>query len=545
MENCETVYQLGKRLGLQVPLPTGDLVCAFVGEWNAGKSTLLNALTGINLPARPTSTTKTVVRLRNSEADQPEAKLTDAAGEQTILTGPAALDALHRSIDELAEICLDAAGLEIPTGVVFVDTPGFNDDDQTASTRAATVHADIVVFVLQATGSIINQTQVDFISQVLLTKGNLEDIYFVVTHADLLDNTEQKDKIACRYREQFGTAAAERLFLFAARDAASVANFKQRFYEQLRIAQPRLLNDRRQRLCKNIAFQLRQEADRRRVLLKLQRGERKEDILRLEKQIATARTKEREQRSRLREQYYQRLRETVDQIRVAADQTSAEVDKLIKTMGLEDLQSKGKLQETIQEVLEKQFTPIVENRLQALMNTLQADIDGARAYSADLLRNLAAELPVYDSPLAKVSAESLLPLATIGSIAFFGWLSVPTLVLGYLAVKARDLGLTKFDRTGLFDRAVDGAKTMATGAYRQTVSMTVMRTLSSYRDQIIDYLRETVETVTEKSLAQINGVEALEQSYQQIRDTTDLIDQEAFLDQIDSTLIAYNFKQSK
>ncbi len=161
MKDCTAIYELAQRLELETPLLTGDLVCAFVGEWNAGKSSLLNALTGVTLPARPTPTTKTLVRLRHIDNDQPKAELTDDNGQQTVLTGTEALEALQRSTEHLAEISVEAPGLEIPPGVVFVDTPGFNDDDQLASTRAATVQADIVVFVLQATGSVINQTQVE------------------------------------------------------------------------------------------------------------------------------------------------------------------------------------------------------------------------------------------------------------------------------------------------------------------------------------------------------------------------------------------------
>lgn len=544
MENYQQIYELAQKIGIGAQLPTGDLVCAFVGEWNAGKSSLLNALTGVQLPARPTPTTKTLVRLRRTEGSDPQATLTDAAGQRTTFNGADALTALNRSTEGLTEITLEAAGLDIPLGVVFVDTPGFNDDDQIASTRAATVQADVVVFVLQATASVINQTQVDFIGQVLLTKGNLEDIHFVVTHADLLDEPGQHAEIEARYRAQFGAAASERLFLVATRDGNGVEAFKHHLYAQLRACQPRLLADRRQRLGKQLAIQLRQESDRRRALLALQRTQRKDDSRHLETQIAEARQKEREQRAHLRESYRQRLRDTVDQVRSAADQTTSEIEHLIGQMSMERLQARGELQDAIRSVLDTKFTPAVEARLQDLLQTLQADVDGAQHFSSDLLRGLSTSLPVYDSPLAKVSAEHLLPLAAIGSIALFGWLSVPTLVLGFLALKARDLGLTRFDQTGLFDQAVGKAKSLAASAHRQSINIAVARALSGYRDQVIEYLRQTVETVTERALAQINGVEALEKSYQQLRDTTNLLEQETLLDQIDSALTAYQINPS-
>ena len=544
MENFQQIYELAQQMGIETHLPTGDLVCAFVGEWNAGKSSVVNALTGVQLPARPTPTTKTLVYLRHTEDGELQAALINATGQQSIFKGAEALAVLNRSTEDLAGITLAAPGLDIPPGVVFVDTPGFNDNDQSASTRAATVHADIVVFVLQATGSVINQTQVDFIGQVLLTKGNLEDIYFVVTHADLLDDASQQTEIEVRYREQFGVGASERLFLVATRDGSGVEAFKRQLYDQLRARQPRLLADRRQRLAKQLVIQLRHEVDRRRALLALGRNQREEDKQRLETQIAEARQKEREQRAQLRDSYRQRLRDTVDQVRSAADQATFEIEHLIGEMDLEHLQAKGVLQDAIHSVLDSRFTPVVQAQLQELLQSLQADVDGAQRFSKDLLHGLSASLPVYDSPLAKVSAEHILPLAAIGSIALFGWFSVPALVLGFLAMKARDIGLTRFDRTGLFDFAVEKTKALASGAYRQTVSMAVARALSSYRDQVIDYLRETVATVTERALEQINGVEALEKSYRCLQDTTSLIEQEALLDRITSTLTAYQINPS-
>lgn len=539
MENNQKIYELAQKIGIGAQLPTGDLVCAFVGEWNAGKSSLLNALTGVRLPARPTPTTKTIVRLRRAEGGDPQATLTDAAGQRTTVTGAEALNALDRSTEGLTEITLEAAGLDIPPGIVFVDTPGFNDDDQLASTRAATVQADVVVFVLQATGSVINQTQVDFIGQVLLTKGNLEDIHFVVTHADLLDDASQRAEIEARYREQFGAAAFARLSLVATRDGSGIDVFKQRFYDQLRASQPRLLTDRRQRLGKQLAIQLRHELDRRRALLALQHGQRTEDLQQLETQISAARQKERHQRASLRENHRQRLRGTVDQIRSAADQMTSEIEHLIGQMSMERLQAKGELQEAIRTVLETRFTPVVETQLRELLRAIQVDVDGAQDFSSELLRDLSISLPTYDSPLAKVSAEHLLPLAAIGSIAVFGWISIPTTVLCFLALNARDMGLP-----ALIDPVVSKAKSLAASAYRQSVSIAVARALGGYRDQVIDYLRQTVETVTERALEQINGVEALEKSYRQLRDTTSLLEQEALLDDIASALTAYQFNPS-
>ncbi|MEI6414927.1 MAG: dynamin family protein, partial [Pseudomonadota bacterium] len=417
MENWQELYDLATQAGISAQAPTGDLVCAFVGEWNAGKSSVINALTGVKLPARPTPTTKTLVRLRHVAGEEARATLIDAAGQRSEFAGAEALAILSRSTEGLTEIELTAAGLSIPPGVVFVDTPGFNDDDQVVSTRAETVQADVVIFVFQATGSVINQTQVNFIEQILLLKGNLEDIYFVVTHADLLDNPGQRREIEARFHQKFGAAAADRLFFVANPDGGGIETFKRRLYDELQARQPRLLADRRQRLGKQLAIQLRHELDRRRALLAIQRGQRDEDKRRLEDQMTEARQKEREQRARIRDSYRQRLRDTADQVRDAAEQATARVEQRVGEMTVEQLQAKGALQEEIRRVLDTQFTPVVESRLKELLQSLQADVDVAQRFSADLIRDLSLNLPVYDSPLAKVSAEHILPLAAIGSIA--------------------------------------------------------------------------------------------------------------------------------
>ncbi|SDX41817.1 dynamin family protein [Thiocapsa roseopersicina] len=538
MDDLEQLVEFSRTLGVEAQPPTGDLICAFVGEWNAGKSSLLNALAEVDLPARPTPTTRALVRIARSTQEEPWATVTDLEGQSTSFSGPAALDVLNRSIEDLAEIAVSLTDVDIPPGVVFIDTPGFNDEDQVVSTRAATVQADIVVFVVQASGSVINQTQMDFIHQVLLTKGNLEDILFVVTHADLLESSVQRSEIEDRYREQFGAAASTRLFLVSVREPNEIEVFKGALYRLLRERQPGLLMERRARLRKQLTIQIPQEVDRRRALLALQRDQNTEKARHLEEQINEAREKERAQRSELRESHRVRQRAAIDSLSDAADATLRTIESQIDDLDFERLQAKGEVQRIVQESLLGDFKPKVELCLKDLLNALETDVDGAQHFSSDLLRGLSIQLPAYDSPLAKIGAEHLLPIAAIGSIAVFGWLSVPTLLLGFLTLKARDMGLTQFDRTGLFDRGVEGLRDMATGAFRQSVKMIVARAVNGYRDQVIDYVQRTVTEVGERALAQINGVEALERSYWQLRDSSSRVEQEILLDRISHILTA-------
>lgn len=81
-----------------------------------------------------------------------------------------------------------------------------------------------------------------------------------------------------------------------------------------------------------------------------------------------------------------------------------------------------------------------------------------------------------------------------------GWFSIPTLLLGYLTLKAQDLGLTRRkDRTGLLDNLLDKVKNTAATVHKRTIKMGISAGLSEFMNHITDYYRDMVEKITKQA----------------------------------------------
>ncbi|HAS51016.1 MAG TPA: hypothetical protein DCS21_04490, partial [Gammaproteobacteria bacterium] len=145
------LLETAQQFNIDLPPMQGELACAFVGEWNSGKSSLQNSLLGLPLlPEQPIPTTKTVVTLGQGQVAEPVAIIQTATGSCQEYRGSDAINALQNSTQNLPRIDYRAPQLDLPPHTLFIDTPGFNDTDQIASAKAETVQADLVVFVMNA-----------------------------------------------------------------------------------------------------------------------------------------------------------------------------------------------------------------------------------------------------------------------------------------------------------------------------------------------------------------------------------------------------------
>jgi hypothetical protein len=535
MKNMQDIIELARELELDVKPFTGELACAFIGEWDAGKSSLVNNLIGIKLlPVKMAETTKTVVRLSKSNDGEPHAVIKASEIEAHEYTGIAAIEAVQQSSCDLLRIEFKSPSLEIPPSVCFIDTPGLNSQNQVISSKAETVNADVIVFVLQGIGASLNQTQIQFIQQILLAKSDINDFFFAATFSELL-NDEQKDQIRTHFKANH--IPIDRLFFVSNKNMIGIPELKQSLYSYINLKQSSLLEQRQIRYKKEICEALRKKIMTERAALSLWKDSNSEKRELLLVGLREAKEKERRKKIELRTKSHSRLHEALRSLREAMESIEKSMELLIERSSSDQLQAKGYLQKELEVMLQDQFVPVVQSQLEKLLNDIQGDIGETDNSCREMLEALHLPIPGYTSSFPKVNAEHILPLATIGCIMVMGWFSVPTLVLGYLTLKASELGLTRYaDQTGLLDRALTGIKDWASSGYKQTIKMALSRKLVDYVNSISDYYREQVENAIEIAIGKIRYTEEIEETLKKLRDESALISKEILIDKAEKAL---------
>jgi len=185
-----------------------------VGEFNAGKSTLINALCGIALlPTGIIPTTATINVLRY--AQYPLITVTYIDGRiEHIDNGPDALKSFtarcgDQSAVHMVEVFLPSA----PTGIEFVDTPGVNDINESRSevVYGMLPRADIVLFVMDAQQA-LKRSEIDFLRNRVLGSSLAKTIY-VLNHCDRLpcvtDAHDVKRVVENGLRDIYGKVSRE------------------------------------------------------------------------------------------------------------------------------------------------------------------------------------------------------------------------------------------------------------------------------------------------------------------------------------------------
>lgn len=531
----QDLQELAKQFGIDIKPLQGELACVFVGEWNAGKSALLNSLFGMPLlPEKPIPTTKTVVSLGHGTDTETTITIQTETGKIENYQGQAATEALQKATENLPRIDYRSNNLDMPANTLFIDTPGFNDTDQIASTKAEMIPADIVIFVINAGISAINQTQINFIQQVVMSKASIKDVFFVATHCDLLEEQEDLDKLHQRIAVHVDS---DRIFLLSNKNHQGIQEFKQVLYDYLNQRQADILEQRRQRYYSQLTEALRHQVSIERAALAHYKSQGDEQRKKLWLDIQEARRKETSKKSDLHHRSRQYLQETLYELRQLIDNSEDQLEKFVDNSTVEQLQRKGFIQQKIHDVMETIIQPQVQNKLENLLKSIQGGVEEGQHYSTQLLADLDVHLPNYSSPLASVTGEQILPIAFIGSVLMLGWFSVPTILLGFFAIKAREFGLTRYaDQTGLLNSAIDKIKEISAVGYKRALKMTIAKTLTDYTNQIADHFRDVLEKVTEQALTKINLVADLEQAMQKLQNDRDVIDREIRLDKADILL---------
>jgi ethanolamine utilization protein EutP (predicted NTPase) len=435
-----------------------------------------------------------------------------------------------------------AANLDIPICVQFIDTPGINDTDLKANSCVESVAADVIIFVINPEVSAVNQTQLNFIQQVILGKSDLKDIFFVFTHDDLVESEDVRTNLRKRVGSQIGS---DQIFFVSNTSQNGIGEFKNFFYYYLKNRQETLLIDRKQRYFRQLVDRVSEEVKFERAALNQYKNKSSEEREKLLINVRDARRKESIEKNKIRERCHLRLNESLQNLQNLIQQNEASIETFISISQPSQLQQRGYLQQKIQNLLEQEIQPAIQTELEKLLKATQLDVQEGQQFSSKLLSEFDINLPVYDSPMARITSEQILPIAFLGSVALFGWLTVPTLLLGYVTLKARDLGLTRYaDQTGLLDAAMDKVKSLAASSYKQAVKIAVAQTLDNYLNQITDHFREILEKVTDQAIKQINYAEEIENTLQKLRDEGDksIIEREIRLDKVEALLVAENMK---
>ena len=159
----------------------------FLGEFSAGKSSLINHLLSTNLPvgAKPTTTTVTIIRpSKDLECGAKYYRL--APSGETIEIDWMEFDSLVQKEGAAETLILEVPQCEyLPDGVMVVDTPGEGSlTAESAITQAYLAEVDAAVFCIPAVDGTLHGHAKDFIANPALRRAHSRMV-FAVTMSDL------------------------------------------------------------------------------------------------------------------------------------------------------------------------------------------------------------------------------------------------------------------------------------------------------------------------------------------------------------------------
>lgn len=203
-------------------LEGGRITLVVLGEFNHGKSTVVNALLGEDvLPVGITPTTAVITHLVHGE--EKIARVKPPRGEKAFEIDYSEMEKAVRNAEEdgnepeWVEISHPNEFLE--NSLTLVDTPGVNDisRQKVEITYGYLPRADVIVYVLDAT-QVLKKSEVVFIRDRLL-KANRDRIVFVLNKIDALGADDAKEvELYARERLE-GIIGPVELFSFSGREA--------------------------------------------------------------------------------------------------------------------------------------------------------------------------------------------------------------------------------------------------------------------------------------------------------------------------------------
>ncbi len=200
----------------------GRITVVVLGEFNHGKSTVVNALLGEDvLPVGITPTTAVITHLVHRDERQVSVKPA-MGGEEYEIAFDEMADAIKHTEEESQEpeyVEIGHPNDFLDDGLVLVDTPGVNDisRQKVEITYGYVPRADVILYVLDAT-QVLKKSEVVFIRDRLL-KANRDRIVFVLGKVDALSEEDAKEvELYARERLEKLIGPVE-LFAFSGREA--------------------------------------------------------------------------------------------------------------------------------------------------------------------------------------------------------------------------------------------------------------------------------------------------------------------------------------
>ena len=163
-----------------------ELYIPLVGEFNAGKTSLLNALLeSCQLPCSNIPTTSTIFQIRFGNA-APSAKLIRSTGEEVDILDMQELSK-NETYDNVAMVYINDTSTLVPSNIVLVDSPGISSNfiEHTRAIADFIPHADALFVLVDANTGGITQSLKDFLR---VSKVVEKPNYLIFTKAALLSS---------------------------------------------------------------------------------------------------------------------------------------------------------------------------------------------------------------------------------------------------------------------------------------------------------------------------------------------------------------------
>ncbi len=133
-------------------LVNDEFTIAFAGHFSAGKSSMINALTGDDLlPSSPIPTSANIVKVHKADEDFAIVHRQDGTSVKVVGDGfSEAVKRMSREGASIASLEIGHTGSALPEGISVMDTPGVDstDDAHRLSTESALHLADIVFYTM-------------------------------------------------------------------------------------------------------------------------------------------------------------------------------------------------------------------------------------------------------------------------------------------------------------------------------------------------------------------------------------------------------------